>query len=208
MGIVFPGFTGGANWGGTAYDPKLGYIFVNTKDAPGIGWMQKNPKYMPGNTEGIEPYERSAPSGLGGFNAIIRNADGGVAANLPCFKPPWGRLIAVNAATGDFAWEVPLGITEALPEGKQHTGSTNTAGAIATAGGLVFIGSTADNRFRAFDSKTGKELWATKLDYTATAIPMTYQGKNGKQYVAIVATGGGYYDRVTGDSVISFALPQ
>ena len=191
VGIVFPGFTGGANWGGTAYDPKLGYIFVNTKDAPGIGWMQKNPKYMPGNTEGIEPYERSAPSGLGGFNAIIRNADGGVAANLPCFKPPWGRLIAVNAATGDFAWEVPLGITEALPEGKQHTGSTNTAGAIATAGGLVFIGSTADNRFRAFDSKTGKELWATKLDYTATAIPMTYQGKNGKQYVAIVAAAGG-----------------
>ncbi|HEY7335448.1 MAG TPA: PQQ-binding-like beta-propeller repeat protein [Bryobacteraceae bacterium] len=191
VGIVFPGFTGGVNWGGTAYDPKLGYIFVNTKDAPGIGWMQKNPKYTPGNPEGIEPFIRSGPSGLGGFSAILRNPDGSVAANLPCFKPPWGRLIAVNAATGDFAWEVPLGITEALPEGKQHTGTTNTAGAIATAGGLVFIGSTADNRFRAFDSKTGKEIWVTKLDYTATAIPMTYAGKNGKQYVAIVAAAGG-----------------
>jgi quinoprotein glucose dehydrogenase len=191
VGIVFPGFTGGANWGGTAYDPKLGYIFVNTKDAPGIGWMEKNPKYTPGNPEGIEPFIRSGPSGLGGFSAIIRNPDGSVAANLPCFKPPWGRLIAVNAATGDFAWQVPLGITEALPEAKQHTGATNTAGAIATAGGLVFIGSTADNRFRAFDSKTGKELWVNKLDYTATAIPMTYQGKNGKQYVAIVAAAGG-----------------
>jgi quinoprotein glucose dehydrogenase len=153
--------------------------------------MQKNPKYTPGNPEGIEPFIRSGPSGLGGFSAILRNPDGSVAANLPCFKPPWGRLIAVNAATGDFAWEVPLGITEALPEGKQHTGTTNTAGAIATAGGLVFIGSTADNRFRAFDSKTGKEIWVTKLDYTATAIPMTYAGKNGKQYVAIVAAAGG-----------------
>ncbi len=191
VGIVFPGFTGGANWGGTAVDPKLGYIFVNTKDAPGVGWMQKNPKYTPGNPEGIEPYIRSAPPGLGNFSAIIRGANGQVAANLPCFKPPWGRLIAVNAATGDFAWSVPLGVTDALPEAKQHTGATNTAGAIATAGGLVFIGSTADNRFRAFESRTGKELWVTKLEYTATAIPMTYEAKNGKQYVAIVAAAGG-----------------
>ena len=190
--IIFPGFTGGANWGGTATDPKLGYIFVNTKDAPAVGWMQTNPKYVPGNKDGIEPYIRSGPQGLGGFNAPVREADGKQIGNLPCFKPPWGRLIAVNAATGDFAWQVPLGITESLPEGKQNTGSTNTAGPIVTAGGLVFIGSTSDNRFRAFDSKTGKELWVTKLDYTATAVPMTFMGKNGKQYVAIVAaTGGG-----------------
>jgi quinoprotein glucose dehydrogenase len=62
---------------------------------------------------------------------------------------------------------------------------------MVTAGGLVFIGSTADQRFRAFDSKTGKELWATKLGHTATANPMTFQGKDGKQYVAIVAASGG-----------------
>src|SRR5262249_6662358 len=98
--IVFPGFTGGANWGGTATDPNLGYIFVNTKDAPGIGWMTANPKYTPDNKEGLEPYVRTGPSGLGGFNAM----------GMPCYRPPWGRLIAVNAATGDFAWEVPLGI--------------------------------------------------------------------------------------------------
>src|SRR5215472_5336358 len=189
--LVFPGFTGGANWGGTAVDPKLGYIFVNTKDAPAVGWMEKNPKYTPDNTEGLVPYIRTGPRGIGGFSAPIKDADGRTRGTLPCFRPPWGRLIAVNAATGDFAWEVPLGITESLPPEKQHTGVTNTAGAVATAGGLVFIGSTADNRFRAFDSKTGKELWVTKLDYTATAIPMTYQGKNGKQYVAIVAAAGG-----------------
>ena len=189
--LVFPGFTGGANWGGTAVDPKLGYIFVNTKDAPALGWMEKNPKYAPDSAEGLEPYIRTRPRGIGNFSAAVRDPNGRSLGNLPCFKPPWGRLIAVNAATGDFAWEVPLGVTEILPSEKQHTGVTNTAGAIATAGGLVFVGATSDSRFRAFDSKSGKELWVTKLDHTATANPMTYRGKNGKQYVAIVAAAGG-----------------
>lgn len=202
--LVFPGFTGGANWGGTAIDPKLGYIFVNTKDAPAVGWMEKNPKYTPDNTEGLVPYIRTGPRGIGGFAAPIKDADGRTRGTLPCFRPPWGRLIAVNAATGDFAWEVPLGISESLPPEKQHTGVTNTAGAIATAGGLVFIGSTSDNRFRAFESRTGKELWVTKLGHTATAIPMTYRGKNGKQYVAIVAASGGPN---TGQGLVVFSLP-
>lgn len=202
--LVFPGFTGGANWGGTAIDPKLGYIFVNTKDAPAVGWMEKNPKYTPDNTGGLVPYIRTGPRGIGGFSAPIQDAEGRTRGTLPCFRPPWGRLIAVNAATGDFAWDVPLGISESLPPEKQHTGATNTAGAIATAGGLVFIGSTSDNRFRAFDSRTGKEVWVTKLSHTATAIPMTYRGKNGKQYVAIVAASGGPN---TGQGLVVFGLP-
>ena len=107
--------------------------------------------------------------------------------------------------TGEIAWTVPLGITEELPEAKQHTGRSGAfAGPIATGGGLVFIGATADNRFRAFDSKTGKELWSTKLDYTATAVPITYQGKNGKQYVAIMDASGG---SGTGQALLVFALP-
>jgi quinoprotein glucose dehydrogenase len=97
-------------------------------------------------------------------------------------------LTAVNANTGDIAWQVPLGITEGLPEAKQNTGSGDAAGPIATAGGLVFIGATIDHRFRAYDSKTGKELWAVKLPSEANANPMTYLGKNRKQYVAIVAS--------------------
>jgi glucose dehydrogenase len=215
-GIIFPGTTGGANWGGTATDPKLGYIFVNTHDSPLVGWMEKNPKYTPGNKEGIEPYTHTSPQGLGGFNAQARDANGRVIGNWPCYKPPWGSLMAVNASTGEFAWKVPLGITESLPEGKQNTGASNLAGPIATAGGLVFIGATNDNRFRAFDSKTGKELWVTKLDYTATAVPMTYQGKNVKQYVAIVAAVGGGGGRgaappaggpVSGQGLVVFALP-
>ena len=121
------------------------------------------------------------------FSAIAKDASGHSLGNLPCQKPPWESLLAVNTNTGDIVWSVPLGITEGLPQGKQNTGRTGAfAGPIATGGGLVFIGATNDDRFRAFDSKTGKELWSTKLDYAATAVPMTYEGKNGKQYVAIV----------------------
>ncbi len=87
---------------------------------------------------------------MGAFNATVRDANGKVIGNWPCYRPPWGRLIAVNASTGDFAWEVPLGVTDTLPEGKRNTGAQSLAGPMATAGGLVFIGATADNRFRAF----------------------------------------------------------
>lgn len=202
--IVFPGFTGGANWGGTAVDPKLGYIFVNTHDAPAVGWMEKNPKYTPDNPERIEPYIRTGPRGIGGFAAPIKDANGRTLGTLPCFRPPWGRLIAVNAKTGEFAWDVPLGISDTLPAEKQHTGANNLAGGIATAGGLFFIGATSDSRFRAFDSRTGKELWVTKLTHTATAIPITYRAKNGKQYVAIVAASGG---PTAGRGLVVFSLP-
>jgi glucose dehydrogenase len=124
---------------------------------------------------------------------------------LPCIKPPWERLFAVNANTGDIAWQVPLGVTDFLPPEKRNTGRAGAfAGPIATAGGLVFIGATSDARFRAFDSKTGKELWTKQLDYSATANPITYQGKSGKQYVAIVAAGPGKGDN---QSLMVFALP-
>jgi glucose dehydrogenase len=106
-------------------------------------------------------------------------------------------LVAVNANTGDIAWEVPLGLNEALPENKRLTGNSGSAGPSVTAGGLVFVGATADRHLRAFDMKTGKELWSTRLQAQVNANPVTYRGKSGKQYVAAVAT----------DSILAFALP-
>jgi quinoprotein glucose dehydrogenase len=105
---------------------------------------------------------------------------------------------------------VVLGVTDELPEGKKNTGRYNLGGPMVTAGGLVFIGATNDRRFRAFDSKTGKELWAIKLDYNTSSVPMTYLGKNGKQYVAVaegggIAIGGG--DDYNNESLVVFALP-
>ena len=92
---------------------------------------------------------------------------------------------------------MPLGITEQLPAGKQNTGRPVLAGPIVTAGGVLFIGSTDDNRFRALDAKTGKELWVTRLERRGNADPMTYRARNGKQYVALVAT----------ETVMVYALP-
>jgi glucose dehydrogenase len=185
--LNFPGGLGGANWGGTAFDPGSGYIFVFTQDVGALGWIEKAKEGSRGG-----PYDKvTAPVGRGTFDVRI----GGT--SLPCQKPPWGRLIAVNAATGDFAWQVTLGITEQLLPGKQHTGRPGVAGPIVTAGGVVFVASTDDNRFRALDAKTGKELWITKLERRGNANPMTYQGKNGKQYVGIVAT----------DTLAVYALP-
>jgi quinoprotein glucose dehydrogenase len=199
--ISFPGPTGGTNWGGAAADPKMGYIFVNSQDSPGTGWIRKNPNF---GQEGQLEYDK-AP-GFFSFAAPAKDANGNSLGNLPCVKPPWERLFAVNVNTGEIAWQVPLGITEGLPEGKQNTGRAGAfAGPIATAGGLVFIGATNDNRFRAFDSRTGKQLWVTKLEYTGTAVPIAYQGKNGKQYVAIVAAGGAA--RGNNQALMVFALP-
>ncbi len=200
--IQFPG-NGGANWGGTAADPKTGYVYVQTHDTALSGWMEKRKEglnYGNGTQGSTQPYDRGSVDGPGpyhGFSATVKDADGHVLGNWPCQKPPWGRLFAVNANTGEIAWQVPLGITEALPEGKRNTGGTGSAGPIVTAGGLVFIGATNDSRFRAFDSKTGQELWAVKLARNANANPITYLGKNGKQYVAVVAT----------DTLRVFALP-
>jgi quinoprotein glucose dehydrogenase len=117
-------------------------------------------------------------------------------------------LFAVNVNTGEIVWQSVLGITEDLPEDKQKTGRPNLGGSLATASGLVFIGATDDSRFRAFDAKTGKELWAPKIDAGAHSAPITYIGRDGKQYVVITATGGGFIaDPSTADTVIAFALP-
>jgi quinoprotein glucose dehydrogenase len=168
-----------------------------------IGWLEKKKAglvYGRGNEGSTQVYDRGSVDGPGpyfSFSAPVKGADGKVIGNWPCQKPPWGRLYAINANTGDIAWQSVIGITEGLPPAKQNTGGGGSAGPIATAGGLVFIGATPDNRFRAIDSKTGKELWVTKLGKNANANPMTYQGKDGKQYVAIVAS----------DTMFVFALP-
>jgi glucose dehydrogenase len=105
-----------------------------------------------------------------------------------------------------FAWRVPLGVIEELEaKGIHDTGAMNMGGSITTAGGVLFIGATNDRSFRAFESKTGKVLWDTKLEAGAYDTPLTYQGKDGKQYIVIVVAGDGHYDHVSGDSVIGFA---
>jgi glucose dehydrogenase len=182
--LVFPGGLGGPNWGGAAFDPATRYVFVMTQDVGALGWIQ------PAKPGSPVPYEKATP-GRSTFDVRIGDE------NWPCQKPPWGRLTAVNSATGDIAWQTPLGITEQLPEGKQNTGRPALAGAIVTGSGVLFIASTDDNRFRALDVKTGRQLWVSRLERRGNANPITYRGKSGKQYVAIVAT----------DTLAAYALP-
>jgi quinoprotein glucose dehydrogenase len=118
--------------------------------------------------------------------------------------------MAVDLSNGELVWRVPLGSTEQLAEGRRRTGRLNLGGPIATAGGLVFIGATNDRRFRAFDARTGAELWVTELPLSAHAVPITYAAADGRQYVAIVAAGQhAMDDRGAADaqSLISYALP-
>ena len=215
--IQFPGGTGGVNWGGPAADPTTGYVFVNAHDTSLVGWIEKvrpGQNYGRGTEGSRQPYDRGSVNGAGPyftFSAPMRDENGRVTANVPCQRPPWARLVAVNANTGDIAWQVPLGITDALPEGKKNTGGSGSAGPIATAGGIVIVGATNDRRIRAFDSKTGKELWVAPLPGAGNANPITYAGKNGKQYVAIVAAGAGEIDGAdapAAQALVAFALPR
>jgi quinoprotein glucose dehydrogenase len=202
--IQLPGGTGGVNWGGVAADPTTGIVYANAQTGSLTGWVEKvefnvdpttgarTPKIpnWPDSAGSDQEYNRAfyaAPSdnptaGKGPFSTFS-------AAGMPCLRPPWGQLVAVNANTGDIVWRAVLGLNERLPAGKQLVGGSGSAGPTVTAGGLVFVGATSDQRFRAFDAKTGKELWVTRLPGSGNANPMTYTGKNGKQYVAIVSGG-------------------
>jgi quinoprotein glucose dehydrogenase len=178
--LVFPSLTGGVNWGGVAIDPTLGYVFVNSKDEASVGWSVPNPRYGEQTLDTQVAYVRE--------NGPPFAAPGGTdATSWPCHRPPWASLMAIDASSGEMVWSVPLGINETLPEGRQKVGSPGYGGPIVTAGGLVFIGATSDQRFRAFDSRTGAELWSYALPYGITAVPMSYAGNDGRQYVAIVS---------------------
>src|SRR5439155_20055078 len=113
----------------------------------------------------------------------------------------------IDLNQGEIAWQVPLGEhSELTARGVAQTGTENMGGGIATAGGLVFIGATKDEMFHAFDARTGKVLWETKLETGGYATPATYMAK-GKQFVVIAAAGGGKLASPSGDAFVAFALP-
>ncbi|SMO73688.1 PQQ-binding-like beta-propeller repeat protein [Fodinibius sediminis] len=125
----------------------------------------------------------------------------------PATKPPWGTMNAINLNTGELEWRVPLGEYEELTKrGVPVTGTPNMGGSIVTAGGLVFIGAAADEKFRAFDKETGDILWEYQLPAVGYATPSTYE-IDGRQYVVIAATGGARAGVNKSDAFIAFSLP-
>jgi glucose dehydrogenase len=201
-GLQLPGAGGGVNWGGVAADPSSGLLFMHANDSSLVGWIEaKRPDENYGNgTQGSTiPYDRGSVDGAGPyftFSAPLIDEDGEELVSLPCYRPPWSRLVAIDANSGEVVWQTTLGISEDLPTERQLTGSIGSAGPSVTAGGLVFVGATSDRRFRAFDAATGEQLWEARLDGNVNANPMTYLGRDGKQYVAVVA----------GDMLAAFAV--
>jgi len=195
--LMFPSTLGGGGWGGVSVDPSLGLLFTNVNNLGQWGHMEKrtDPK------TGAVNYVRTSAYGA---YARFWNRD----TRVPCTNPPFGELVAVDSRTGDIAWRAPLGTIPALEEkGVKNSGAPNLGGSIVTAGGLVFIAATNDSRFRAFDSKTGRLLWDQPIDANGHTIPITYLGKDNKQYVAIMAGGGGgYFGGTPSDSLIAFTL--
>lgn len=192
--LVFPSSEGGGSWSGASFDPGLGYIFVNTRS---VGTLAK---LNPSVSSGVLPSyaKRKIP---------FEDQNG-----YPCSAPPWGELMAVSGATGEIVWRVPLGeYKELTAKGIPKTGTPNAGGPVITAGGVLFIGATADLMFRAFDPKTGKELWSTQLENSAVNSPLTYEA-GGKQFVSIWA-GGGLGDFKTSapgqktNLIVAYALP-
>lgn len=142
-----------------------------------------------------------APPFVNNGNVQFRDQD-----NYPAIKPPWGTLNAIDMNTGEYLWKVPLGeYPELTKQGIPPTGTENHGGPIVTAGGLLFIAATYDEKLRAFDTNTGEIVWEYKLPAGGFATPVTYM-VNGRQYIAIAA-GGARYGLKAGGTYVAFALP-
>ena len=122
---------------------------------------------------------------------------------IPCVKPPWGQLTAVDMTRGTIRWQIPLGVTPFIP---LKLGVPGLGGPIVTAGGLVFIAASFDDRLRAFDTDSGALVWEVKLPAGGQATPMTY-AIGGRQYV-VIAAGGYKEDSTRGDFLVAYALPR
>ncbi len=279
--VIFPGFDGGGEWGGAAFDPENAVLYVNGSIMPwiltmietdteqgdvhpgariyqvncamchgqnmegkpaanypslvniqskmgkedilkmintGKGFMPSY-KHLPDaekealiaylvkepeqqsdiHLQGIENNRNEVPYTHTGYNRFL-DPEG-----YPAVKPPWGTLSAIDLNKGDILWQVPLGEFEELTKkGIPKTGTENYGGPVVTAGGVVFIAASKDEYFRAFDKKTGDEIWKYKLPAGGYATPSVYE-VNGRQFV-VIACGGGKMGTKSGDSYIAFSL--
>jgi quinoprotein glucose dehydrogenase len=186
--ICIPGFHGGATWSGASYNPEQGLLFISSNNVPNI-------------TKLVPTDDPARPYRFAGYTKFL-DPDG-----YPAIKPPWGVLSAVNLNTGEYAWQVTLGEhPELTARGIPATGTENFGGTIATSGGLVFIGGTKDEKFRAFHSGSGTVLLEHQLNAGGYATPCTYSVA-GRQFVCIAAGGAGKNGTRAGDAFVCFALP-
>jgi quinoprotein glucose dehydrogenase len=181
----FPSSLGGVDWGGGSFDPQSGLYVINVNALASPQQLAQQPDGSWGMKAGYVYFQDQETGN-------------------PCQKPPWGELVAVDVNKGTIAWRRPLGDNE--DPAFKDAGRISAGGPITTAGGVTFIGATTDNKFRAFDTKTGKMLWEATLPASNYGTPMTYRDRSGRQLVGVVATGGFSGSPPISDAVVAFAL--
>ena len=203
--LEMPFTGGGTNWGGVAVDGENALVFANTSNMiqlitlfPAARFAEFKARF-PGKE--VSP-QTGAPFGM--KREVLLSPIG-----LPCNPPPWGTLSAIDLNSRKILWQAPLGSLEAFsPLGlASRLGTPNIGGPLATGGGLIFIGATLDDYLRAFDAKTGAELWTGRLPATGNSTPTTYEWQ-GRQYVVIAAGGHGEARSPANDALVAFALPR
>ncbi|WP_162539485.1 pyrroloquinoline quinone-dependent dehydrogenase [Granulicella sp. WH15] len=198
--LMLPGVLGGGNWGGGAFDPESGLLFVKTTNMAHVARI-KQPDKTQANPHASE-VDADWAGDLAGTNATFHNG-------LPLTKPPYGQLTAIDLNQGTIRWQIPFGD---WPELRQNPALANVklpevlgvagpAGTIVTKAGLVFVGG-GDRALHAYDEATGKELWRGALPSASHGTPMTYRSQEGKQYV-VIASGIG-----SGATLVAFALDE
>ncbi|WP_348648909.1 PQQ-binding-like beta-propeller repeat protein [Rhizobium sp. P38BS-XIX] len=219
--IGWPAFDGTSDWYGATIDPGRKLLYLNTTFMP--FQLQMLP-YKAALDNGLfkpwggwtEPYPQpefqNNPEHGTPFSIVVKpwlNVLG-----LPCVRPPWGQMQAIDMLTKKVVWQRPIGTTRDMgPSGLRMpfglpTGIFSMGGSIATRSGVVFIGATTDQYIRALDGRTGSALWEYHLNAGGNATPLTYLGRDGRQYVVIAAGGHGGVQSRNGDQVVAFALPR
>jgi quinoprotein glucose dehydrogenase len=204
--MMNPGFIGGSNWGGLAYDPESQIVVATVMEAP--TWVRLTPRIELQKLKDSGEFDWEGYTEMEGSPYVLTRGILMSPLGIPCTRPPWGKLIAVDLAKGQIVWNVPLGTIEDVapaPVPNLKLGVPSMGGAIVTASGLVFVAAAADDYLRAFAIKTGEELWRGRLPAGGQATPMTYQ-LDGKQYIVIAAGGHGGMQTTRGDYVVAFAL--
>ena len=221
--LFLPGSSGAINWGGATVNPETGIAFTNVTNIPVYNRLIRNPPGA-GRGGGGGGGEGEGEGGGRGGNVFALNNYYTTEGNFtrfadkfgrPCIDGRHGELFAIELATGRIVWRVPLGTLEdEYGQAGKASGATNIGPSLATRSGLLFIGATSDERFRAFDAKTGRMLWETKMSASGVAGPMTYMGRDGRQYVVIAAGGPGTAAYRTNPQwgyrqlLVAFAIPR
>ena len=200
--LVIPSNIGGAHWGGVAADAGRGIAIVPVNNLAAIVQLIPIDGYDRSSYNSESPRYGWQFTRMNGTPYVMRRRIFLSPNGLPCTKPPFGSLVAVDLKTGGITWSVPLGNMSG--DNATPTGSPNLAGPIVTASGLIFIGATLDRSFRAFDITNGRELWRASLSAGAKATPMTYEA-GGRQFVVVAAGGGDRFG--DGDAIVAFSLP-